>query len=104
MDHLIRKAWDDKIKRNSARISFVPSDRPGIYVEQGAEQRMGQGMSWASIQGSTLTVREAAIRDDGTYVVQSYHRTLTDRGMFLHFTSDEDGQTIRMVTATLTKE
>jgi hypothetical protein len=101
---VIREAWEDAVRRNSARISFVPSDRPGIYIEQEAARRIGHGLSWAVIQGSTLTVRALAVRDDGTYAVQTYHRTLTEKGMFLHFISDQDGQSIRTVTANLAKD
>ena len=85
-------------------VSFVPGGRPGIYMELGAAQRLEQGMSWATIQGDTLSIREMAVLDDGSYSVQTYHRSLTKEGMFLHFISDRDGQSIRTVTARLIKD
>lgn len=96
--------WGKEPKRKSARISFDPSPRPGIYLERSAAQRVGWGLRWASFGENTLTVRSLLIQDDGSYVVQTYNRMFSDDGMFLHFISDEDGQTIRMVTGRLTKE
>lgn len=94
---------DDEPRRNSARVAFVPSGRPGLYLAKDAGQRIAEGLSWASITGNRLSVRLLAIQDDGSYVVQTYHRSLSDVGLFLFFVSDVDGQTIRMVNAHLKK-
>ena len=94
---------DDEPRRNSARVAFVPSGRPGLYLATDAAQGLADGLSWASITGNRLSVRLLAIEDDGSYVVQTYHRSLSDAGLFLFFVSDVDGQTIRMVNAHLKK-
>ena len=51
-----------------------------------------------------MTVSVLTILGGGGYAVQTYHRTLTERGMALYFFSDHDGQTNRVVTAFLDKE
>jgi hypothetical protein len=101
---VIRDYWEKESRRRSDRVSFVPSGRDGIYMERSAADRVTEGLTWAAIKGDTLTIRVVAIMDDGSYAVQTYHRMLTKEGMLLHFLSDRDGQTIRMVTARLTKE
>lgn len=93
--------------RSSARARALPSSQAAgrdSNMEAAAAQRFEQGLSWAAIVGDTLTVRELAILDDGSYAIQTYHRSLREDGMFLHFVSDRDGQSIRTVTAQLTKE
>lgn len=94
---------DDEPRRNSARVMFVPSARPGIYLAKGAAERVAEGVGWASIRRDVLSVRILAIQDDGSYVVQTYHRSLADGGLHLFFLSDDDGQTIRMVNGRLNK-
>jgi hypothetical protein len=94
---------DDEPRRNSARVAFVPSGRPGLYLATDAAAGIAAGLSWASITGNRLSVRLLAIEDDGSYVVQTYHRSLSEAGLFLFFISDVDGQTIRMVNAHLKK-
>jgi hypothetical protein len=98
---VIRDSVDAEVRRREARVAFDPSDRPGIYLARDAAN--AQGMAWASINDRTMTVRSLRILKNGSYAVQTYHRTITDDEMFLHFISDEDGQTIRMVTARLKK-
>jgi hypothetical protein len=65
---------------------------------------MTDGMSWASIFRTTLTVRLLTILDDGSYELQTYERSLKKDGMFLFFKSDRDGAVIRVVTASLEKQ
>ena len=101
---VIRRAFrDTELRRKSARVNFVPSGRPGIYLAEGARDRIAEGLSWASVKGNVLSVRILAIEDDGSYVIQNYHRSLTEGGLFLQFLSDEDGQAIRTVHARLKK-
>lgn len=91
-------------KRKTARVVFEPSNRPNLFVERGVSPHLSDGMSWASIAGSTLTVRLLTILEDGSYEIQSYDRTLTKTGLLLFFKSDRDGAVTRVVTATLEKQ
>jgi len=94
---------DEELRRKSARVAFVPSKRPSVFLAKGAAERIDEGLSWASIKDNVLRVQLLAIKDDGTYVVQNYYRSLTKEGLFLRFLSDEDGQTIRTVHGNLSK-
>jgi hypothetical protein len=92
-----------KATRKSARISFTPSSRKGIYLQRFAERRVGVGLVWAAITGPMLTVRVLTIQPDGSYVVQVYQRIIFEKGMMLQFRSDGDGQTVRLISARLKK-
>lgn len=100
---VIRDVADRETRRNAARISFEPSGRPGIYLERAAASRVADGLSWATVQDGSLIIRVLAILDNGAYDIQTYERSLTEKGMFLYFRSDRDGQTVRFVTASLKK-
>jgi hypothetical protein len=100
---VIRPHGDMKPRRKGLRISFVPSQRPGIYVEQSAGKSDAEGLAWAAINDKKLTVRVLAIQADGSYKIQTYHRTLFEKGMYLQFISDHDGKINRMVSGRLTK-
>jgi hypothetical protein len=93
-----------EVRRNSTRIVFEPSGRPGIYVQKAAGSDLANGFSWATISGRTLTVRAAAILDDGKYEIQIYQRTLVKDGLQLLFRSDRDGSVSKIVTAFSQKE
>jgi len=43
------------------------------------------------------------VLDDGSYVMQTYNRTLSDMGMELEFISVQNGETVRRVEGRLTK-
>ena len=99
------RALDNTVsKRSTARIVFEPAGRPGLYVERGVAAHLADGMSWASIAGTTMTVRRLTIQADGSYELQTYDRTLTKDGLSLFFKSDHDGLVTRVVTATLEKQ
>lgn len=100
---VFRRPADERATHNSARISFTPSARQGIYVERSAERRVGEGFVWATISGHMLTVRALSIESDGSYVVQIYDRIVFEKGMMLQFRSDRDGETLRFITAKLTR-
>ncbi len=100
---VFRPAGAKKERRKSARISFAPKGHRGFYFERNAASRIGKGLTWAEIKGPMLTVRVLAIQNDGSYAVQTYQRIIFEKGMLLHYTSDRDGKTVRMVSAKLTK-
>ena len=91
-------------KRTSTRIVYEPSGRPGIYVQKVGAAEIANGISWATISGRTLTVRVAAILDDGKYEIQSYERTLVKDGLQLQFRSDRNGSVSKIVAAFSQKE
>ena len=94
-----------KVKRKSSALTFVPSGQPGVYRSATqADPMSGRPYTWARIKGNTLTVHSLTITDDGSYLMQTYDRTLTGYGMELKFTRLRDGEATRSVTGKLTKE
>ncbi len=63
----------------------------------------GTAYAWARILGSTLTVNVFTIDEEGDYVVQSYNRTLTDKGLRLEFTRVRDGQIEQQIKGDLAR-
>ena len=100
---VIRDYRDAEPRRRNARLSFDPTDRAGIFLQREAATGLSEGLAWASVQNNVMTVRVLAILEDGTYRLQTYERSLTEDGMFLFFRSDQDGGTVRYVTARLKK-
>lgn len=63
----------------------------------------GQSTSWARIQGNTLSIYQVQMDPNGGYFVTQYDRTLTRRGMDVHFTRIENGELVRTVELKLDK-
>lgn len=86
---------DGRIKRKQYKIAFTPTERPQIYAsvmrktvfggKASLDPLRGDPLFWARIDGDTLTVNALMIDNQGKYSIQSYHRTLTNRGLMLHF-------------------
>lgn len=92
------------VKRRTARMSFVPSGRPGVYNATGAlDPRSPEGLGWASINERTLSVHVMRITDTGGYAIQTYNRTLDGTGMRLKFVNVTNGDPRREVDARLVK-
>ncbi len=93
-----------KIKRKSSAVSFVPTDRPGVFRgAQSGDPMSGSAYAWARIKGQTLTVHSLVIDERGSYTMHTYDRTLTGLGMELEFTRVRDGEPTKTVTGKLTK-
>lgn len=92
------------IKR-STELVFSPGSRPGIYEAAPAGNLLaGEPVSWARIEGSTLTTYTMVVADDGTYTVSSYARTVSAGGMDLVFTAIREGSPVRVVKGKLVKD
>ena len=92
------------VRRKSNSLTFVPSDLPGVYrATTSGDALAGQPLAWAYVDGYTLTVHSLVVLDGGGYVMQTYHRTLSDMGMALEFISIKNGETARRVEGRLTK-
>jgi len=92
------------VRRKSDRLTFQPSANPGVYHASGGDDPLhGKPLTWARLQGYTLTIHSVSILESGDYVVQTYNRTLSDLGMALEFISIHSGETVRRVEGRLTK-
>jgi len=63
----------------------------------------GQPSSWARIRGNTLSIVQVQIDPTGGYFVTHYDRTLTAKGLDVHFTRIEDSKVVRQVQLSLQK-
>jgi len=103
---------------NSQILIFEPTPRASVYIASPppdgdapsatSESRVfgpvdGVPYAWARVLGSTLTVNVFTIDEEGDYVVQSYNRTLTDKGMRLEFTRVRDGEIEQQIKGNLTR-
>lgn len=105
-----RRASGD-IKRKSYAISFVPTKRPDIYHSAMRTDMFGNRVPldplsgdpfvWCRIAGRTLTVYAFLIDDAGSYDLQVYDRTLTDKGLYLKFTRIREGEPLNVLSALL---
>jgi hypothetical protein len=91
------------IRKRSARVAFSPSDRPNVFVSKTATNPMKDGLIWARVLDQTLTVNVMRVSDNGSYIVQTYNRTLSGTGMTLNFVNTADGEPLRQVEARLVK-
>ncbi|MCB9947736.1 MAG: hypothetical protein H6842_07895 [Rhodospirillaceae bacterium] len=104
---LIRSGGDPSnpdVRRRSATLVLRPAGQPGLY--RGAESGdplQGGTMSWARIHGSTLSVYELTLNEDGGYELTNYDRTLNDLGMESLFQRIRDGEVVRVVRGRLVK-
>ncbi|MCP4330924.1 MAG: hypothetical protein GY791_21255 [Alphaproteobacteria bacterium] len=105
---VLRKGGDPnnpEIVKRTTEISFQPTDKPNIFVEKRSVTPFdGTPLSWARIEGQTLSTYTFVIEDDGVYSLASYARTVSAGGMDLVFTSIRDGQPVRSVKAKLIKQ
>lgn len=92
------------LKSSSQTMRFVPTATPNYFVAQDAgESTTGKASGWAKIKGATLTVVKMETLDNGTYSVQHYDRTLTEKGMDVAFSRFENGQVVRTVRLNLAR-
>jgi len=93
------------VRRNSASISFVPTDDPRRFAANDRTEPVSDnGYAWARIEEGTLTVYVLRIGANGSYNLQSYARTISGSGMDLSFTRIRDGEPLRSVTGKLIKQ
>ncbi|NNE84877.1 MAG: hypothetical protein HKN28_13005 [Alphaproteobacteria bacterium] len=91
------------IRKRSARVAFSPSERPNVFLSKTATNPMKDGLIWARVLDQTLTVNVMRVNDEGSYIVQTYNRTLSGTGMTLNFVNTADGEPLRQVEARLVK-
>ena len=95
---------DPEIRRESASLTFTPSDHPHVYEASTSADPLGGGvLSWARLHGETLSVYQMAILEDGGYSVATYDRTLVNNELQLRFVRLQDGQPVRQVNGQLSR-
>ncbi len=105
---------DGRSKTKSYTITFVPTERAGVFA---AAQRRnvfghkvpldpmrGEPYVWARLSDSTLSVYSLFVTDDGGYELQQYNRSLVEGGLKLEFSSHADGVPVRSVNTVLERQ
>jgi hypothetical protein len=86
-------------------LDFHPSDNPNRWAAQtSCDSYMQDACAWARVDDNTLVVTTFALMADGRSETQTYRRTLIGQTMVLSFSRVVDGQIVRTVTGTLTKQ
>lgn len=108
----IHKTQNEAVERNQL-LEFEPTPRPEVYTAvsraDGDQPAAVGGLvggapyAWARINGRTLTVNVLTIEDNGDYVVQTYDRTLTNKGMVLEFMRMRNGHIEQQIKGNLNR-
>lgn len=102
------KLKGDEIPREADTKTYVQTFRstehPNIFRDiTSGDPNLGADTSWAVITGGTLSVVQVSVAPDGSYFVSHYDRTLTEKGMDVHFTRFENSRIVRAVRLSLLK-
>lgn len=97
--------------RKSYSVDFEETNRPGIFSSAMRYNKFGDSVPldplkgdsyiWARITGRTLTVYGFIITEEGSYEMQVYNRTLSEKGLDLKFSRYLEGEPVRVITGTL---
>ena len=92
------------IRRRQASLTFEPAARPGVYESTDSGDPLDGGvLSWARIDGNTLSIHQMTLNDSGGFELTTSDRTITSLGMELSFRRLRDGEQVRTVTGRLIK-
>jgi len=84
--------------------TFRPTQEPNVFNDiTSGDPLKGQSTSWARIVGNTLSIFQLQQDPMGGYFLTQYDRTLTPRGMDVHFTRIENSKLVRAVELKLLK-
>ena len=101
-------------KEKSYTITFVPSERAGVYASAMKRNVFGHSVQldpmkgepfvWSQINGDTLSVYSLFVTEDGGYEIQQFDRTLAEGGLQLEYQSVRNGQIQRTVSTFLKRK
>ena len=84
--------------------TFRAADKPTLFRDiTSGDPNLGADTSWAVIKGDMLRIVQVTVDSDGGYFLTQYDRTLTPKGMDVHFTRIENGKIVRAVKLNLLK-
>ncbi len=95
---------DPDVKKSEASLIFRATGVPGVYrdISMG-DPLKSEPVWWSRIEGDMLHTYQLLIRENGTWRVQKYSRTVSDQGMTLTFQRLSDGKAERLVRGRLVK-
>jgi hypothetical protein len=106
----VRKGDDPKsqvVIKRSTSITFQATSRPNVFIEKrGSDPFDGNPLSWARVEGRTLTTYTFVVDEDGLFGLSTYARTLDRQGrvMDLLFESLRGGEKVRSASAKLVRK
>jgi len=84
--------------------TFRATERSNVYRDvTSGDPNLGADVSWAVINGDTLSIVQVTVAPDGNYFVAHYDRTLTEKGLDVRFTRFENSRVVRAVKLNLIK-
>ena len=83
-------------RRREATLRFQETANPGIFLAQ--DPGLSSQLSWARLEGPTLTVTELIRTDTGNYETLVTERTVTEYGLDLVFRRIRDGEVVLSAT------
>ena len=105
---------DGRTKEKSYSITFVPSERKGVFAaamrrnvfghEVPLDPMQGEPYVWGRIIGDTMSVYSLFVDPEGGYELQQFDRTLADGGLQLEFQRIRNGMISRSVSTFLRKQ
>jgi hypothetical protein len=96
---------DQEEHLHARTLAFDAADKKNIWAAQSScDSFMTEACAWARLEGKTLVVTTFGLLPDGRCEMQTYRRTLVGQNMVLGFSRVVDGQVVRTVTGTLTKQ
>ncbi len=101
---MVDEANPAEVKVKANQLNFVRTGTPGVFrsdEENGVWS--GKPVTWAYIADTTLYVSSVIIKEDGSYDVTTYARTVTNNDLDLVFTRVRDGEQVRRVTGRLAR-
>ena len=106
----VRKGGDpgsQEVVKRSTTITFRATGKPNVFIEKrGTDPFDATPLSWARIEGRTLTTYTFLVDKDGVYSLSSYARTLDKQGrvMDLLFQLLRNGESVRNARAKLIRK
>lgn len=101
---MVDEANPAEVKVKANELTFVRTSTPGVF--RSAEPNdiwSGKPVTWAYIENTTLFVSSVIVKEDGSYDVTTYARTVTNNDLDLVFTRVRDGEQVRRVTGRLSR-
>jgi len=106
----VRKGGDpnnQEVVKRSTTITLRATGKPNVFIEKrGSDPFDATPLSWARIEGRTLTTYTFLVDKNGVYSLSSYARTLDKQGrvMDLLFQLLRSGESVRSARAKLVRK
>ena len=108
-----QKRTEVGVRRRSNLAKFEPAPIEGLFQEVTKNNPFkinksfnlldGDVLVWSRLDSGYLTTYSLQITDEGTYILKTYARDLTDTGSNIDFVAYEDGEKVKQIRGVLTR-